>query len=172
MTNPVDEVVHLSDHDPRWSSDFEAERSRIQTRLDLHVEHIGSSAVPGLIAKPVLDIQLGVLTYPVTAETIGALEGLGYENLGECGVPGRLYFRRRGSRSFNIHLVEYAGEHWSNNIALREYLRRSESARSTYAQAKRDAIAKGANRLLSYSEAKANVVSSLLAKARVAQRAG
>jgi GrpB-like predicted nucleotidyltransferase (UPF0157 family) len=169
MRPPVDEPVCLSEPSQSWVEAFTFERDRIRQLLSLPIEHIGSTAVPDLLAKPIIDIQLGVSDYPVPPDTVHALERLEYENLGESGVPGRLYFRRRGPQSFNVHVVRFGGEHWTNNIALRDYLRTSASARSIYEKAKRDAISHGASSLLSYSAAKADVVASLLLQARAPQ---
>ena len=165
MRPPIDEPICLSEPSPSWVEAFASERDRIRQLLSLPTEHIGSTAVPDLPAKPIIDIQLGVPTYPVPPDTVHVLELLGYENLGEGGVPGRLYFRRRGPQPFNVHVVRFGGEHWANNIALREYLRQSASARNIYATAKQEAISQGANSLLSYSAAKADVVASLLSQA-------
>ncbi len=73
---------------------------------------------PGLIAKPIIDLMLGVDRFPPSAELQTAIERLGYEPLGEAGVPGRLYFRRRGAQHDNLHVVLKGGAHWTNNLAL------------------------------------------------------
>jgi GrpB-like predicted nucleotidyltransferase (UPF0157 family) len=164
-TNPVDEPVHLHESTDAWRRTFAAERQRILGGLQLPLEHIGSTAVPGLLAKPIIDIQIGAPSYPPPEELVRALQCLGYESLGESGVPGRLYFRRRDQAAFNVHVVLHGGGHWCNNLALRDYLRRSSAARDTYARAKQDAIARAAGGLLAYSAAKADAVASLLAQA-------
>lgn len=89
----------------------------------------------------------------------------GYENLGEAALPGRLYFRLRGEHSINLHVVLKGDGHWRNNLALRDYLRASSSARERYARAKAAAVAAGATGLLAYSAAKADVVLGLLQEA-------
>lgn len=117
-------------------------------------------------------MQVAVPSYPPSRAFIEALERLGYENLGEAGVPGRLYFCLRGKQAFNVHVVQASGEHWFNNIALREYLRHSPCARERYAQAKLAAVASGTTRLQAYSAAKSSIVASLLAQASGDQSAG
>jgi len=135
------------------------------------LEHIGSTAVPGLAAKPIIDLMLGVNVYPPSPAFLQEIERLGYEPLGEAGVPGRLYFRRRSAAHANLHVVRKRGTHWLSNLALREYLRAHAGARERYARAKLAAIEAGATSLLSYSAAKATVVSSLLQEALAAQNA-
>lgn len=164
----IDEPVHIVEYDRSWPILFSAECARVATALDMNpqfLEHIGSTAVPGLAAKPIIDIMFGVDAWPPPQAIGAAIARLGYESLGEAGVPERLYFRCRGSSNFNLHLVRLHGNHWRSNIALREYLSNSESARLRYERAKRAAIASGADTLLSYSESKSTVVAALLQEA-------
>jgi GrpB-like predicted nucleotidyltransferase (UPF0157 family) len=171
----IDEPIHLADYDAAWLSIFSAERKRIAAALSVPLdclEHIGSTAVPNLAAKPIIDIMLGVNGWPPVQSVSEAITCLGYESLGEAGVPERLYFRRRGSSNFNLHLVRLDGNHWRSNIALREHLRGNKDARLRYEQAKRAAIAGGAQTLLAYSEAKSVVVAALLTEALTHQNVG
>jgi GrpB-like predicted nucleotidyltransferase (UPF0157 family) len=164
----LDEPVHLESYDPAWEQGFRVEQKRLSRGLGVSarsIEHIGSTAVPGLLAKPIVDIMVGVIPFPPAAFWSKSIVALGYESLGEAGVPGRLYFRKRGPLSSNLHVVERSGIHWVSNLALRDYLRRSPEAATRYASAKRAAIATGATTLLTYSEAKGSVVEELLRKA-------
>jgi GrpB-like predicted nucleotidyltransferase (UPF0157 family) len=168
MPGAVDESVHLTDYNPDWPSVFAAEHDRLAAALTLHPEqiaHIGSTAVPGLLSKPIVDIMLGVTAYPPAEHFIGAIVRLGYEALGEAGVRGRLYFRRRNAGSFNVHVVELNGEHWRANLALRDYLRANEDARERYRAVKHAAIRSGATQLLAYSQAKGSVLTELISEA-------
>lgn len=164
----ADEPVHVVGYDPQWPTLFSAERQRLCAALALSptdIEHIGSTAVPGLDAKPIIDLMLGEGTYPPRAELTAQMEALGYENLGEAGVPERIYFRRRQPQAFNLHLVRRGGQHWISNIALRDYLRAHGDARARYAETKRQVLASGHNTLLAYSDAKASIVGALIARA-------
>lgn len=165
----IDEEVELLPPDPRWPDEFAAERARIMDTFDLpadSIEHIGSTAVPGLVAKPVIDMMLGVPSLPPALDLLSRLEILGYQDLGEAGVPGRVYLRRRGARGFNLHIVERGGTHWINNLAFRDFLRRDPGARERYTAAKQAALAAGASRLLAYSAAKHSAVAVLLSAAQ------
>src|SRR3954468_21930016 len=117
MNSPgIDEPVRLAPHDAAWRGAFETERARLAREIDLppdSIEHIGSTAVPGLTAKPVIDMMLGVRSLPPARDLLSRLEILGYEPLGEAGVPGRIYLRLRGGRDFNLHIVERGGPHWA-----------------------------------------------------------
>ena len=170
----IDEPVHIVEYDRTWPAQFSTECARIATALNIDpqgIAHIGSTAVPNLAAKPTVDIMLGVSKWPPPNSLGGDIVRLGYESLGEAGVPERLYFRRRDSGNFNLHVVRLDGNHWRSNIALRDYLRDNPSARDRYAKAKRGAIASGAESLLKYSEAKSVVVSDLLQEAFAHQNA-
>lgn len=163
----IDEPVTLIAHRREWATLAVNEIARVRTAVgvpDTDVEHIGSTAVEGLVAKPTIDLILALDNYPAPTLSL-PLQSLGYEDLGEAGVPGRTYFRRRGRQDFNLHVVARHSAHWTNSLALRTYLRQSTAARQRYAQAKHQALASGAVRLLAYSDAKSSVVIQLLEEA-------
>lgn len=168
MPEALDEPVTLAPYDPAWPIAFAAERSRICEALQLPqaaIEHIGSTAVPGLVAKPIVDLMLGVPLYPPPDTTVSRLVILGYRDMREAGVPGRRYLRLREKQSFNLHVVARDGVHWANNLQLREHLRRDSGARERYVAAKEDAIAAGHRRLLAYSQAKQGILATLATEA-------
>jgi GrpB-like predicted nucleotidyltransferase (UPF0157 family) len=168
----LDEPVEITAYDPHYEGRFRAERDRLRIGLataSLKFEHIGSTAVPGLAGKPVVDLMLGAppAAWAALEELRARIVALGYEDLGEAGVPGRIYFRRRTKlRAFNLALVEHDGAHWRDNVALRDYLRAHPEAVASYAEAKRAAVAGGATTLLAYSAGKAPIVATLVEKAR------
>ena len=167
----LDEPVEIADFDPRLAHAYRGERDRLRLGLataSLKFEHIGSTAVPGLAGKRIVDLMLGAspTVWAAREELRPRVVALGYEDLGEAGVPGRLYFRRRTAlRAFNVALVEEGGEHWRANLAFRDYLRAHPDEAAAYADAKRAAIAGGAGTLLAYSAAKASAVDGILKKA-------
>ena len=164
----IDEAVHLESFRPQWEQVFVAERNRLATCLKVEpntIEHIGSTAVSGMVCKPIIDIMLGAKEVPPPEAWFKELVYLGYESLGEAGVPGRWYFRLRTEPFRNLHIVERLGSHWVNNLAFRDYLRRSPVAARRYETAKHAAVAAGATTLVSYSRAKREIVLDLLAEA-------
>jgi len=163
----LNEVVELSPFDPAWPKIAERERQRIATGLDISldsVEHIGSTAIRDLVAKPIIDLMLGVDCFPPSDRFIEACGTLGYESLGEAGVLGRIYLRRRELESCNLHIVLLGGEHWQANLAFRELLKNDSVAREQYAKAKTDAVRRGRTTLLEYSDAKTAIIGELLSK--------
>lgn len=167
LSSDVDEPVHAEEWNPAWHAAANAVAAECRGALGEHalaLEHIGSTAVPGLAAKPVIDMLVGV---PAGRRIAAArrLSAQGWTHLGEAGVPGREYLRRREGQHANVHVVEHGSTLWQDNLLLREYLRHDADARRRYASAKRRA-AQEASTLLAYSERKAAVVAQLLDEAR------
>jgi GrpB-like predicted nucleotidyltransferase (UPF0157 family) len=165
----VDEAIELSSYDSRWPLWFAEDAAELRRALDDRIrgiEHFGSTAVRGMVAKPIIDILVGLATWPITVADRQAIENLQYEYLGEAGVPGREYFRRRRDHSTNVAVVEWRGRLWRDNVAVRDYLRSHPDAASAYARAKEHAWSLGARTLLAYSDAKGAHVASLVEVAR------
>ncbi|NJQ06159.1 GrpB family protein [Streptomyces lonarensis] len=164
----LDEPVHVVAAVPEWL-DQGRELTRDVGRLvepesaAAVVAHIGSTAVPGLDAKSIIDLQVGCRGSEVPA-VVAALRRAGYDHLGTAGVPGREYLRRRDEPPINVHVVERDGSLWRDNILFRDYLTAHPAAADRYAAAKREA-ARRAPSLLAYSAAKAAVVADLMAAA-------
>jgi GrpB-like predicted nucleotidyltransferase (UPF0157 family) len=106
-----------------WSVWFEAERSAIRDALGdvlMNVHHIGSTAVEGLAAKPVIDIILEVQSLEALDESTIKMECLGYEALGEFGIAGRRYFRKGGSdRTHQVHSFRIGDDNIFRHLAFR-----------------------------------------------------
>lgn len=129
------------------------------------IEHIGSTSVPGLCAKPIVDIAVGVRKLELTDEQIAAMERLGYEYLGEYGLPGRLFFRKGEPRTHNVHVVEHGGEHWERQLVFRDALRADPEERQRYDELKRRLAAAGHPRE-AYTELKTPFIRGVEARAR------
>jgi len=100
--------VQVVAFDPAWKAAFEAEAGQLAQALgDMTVElhHIGSTAIPGIYAKPIIDILLEVDSIGRLDERSTAIEQLGYEGMGEFGIPGRRYFRKNNSSGIRTHQI-------------------------------------------------------------------
>jgi GrpB-like predicted nucleotidyltransferase (UPF0157 family) len=162
-------VVRLVEHDPRWPALFAAEQQRICDQcaaLALRLEHIGGTSIPGMCAKPVLDIAAGRPCDTSLEDYVAALEQAGYEHRGERGVPGRQYFRRGQPRSFHVHLVEEGGLLWRDFVAFRDYLRGHAEAARQFADLKRILAARFSHDREAYMNAKSSHVREILRLAR------
>jgi GrpB-like predicted nucleotidyltransferase (UPF0157 family) len=137
-------VISLVPHDPTWSQQFETESQKILGALGgwaweggvvYLLEHVGSTSIPGIMAKPCIDMALGVYPFPLEASAMQALETLGYTYRGENGIAGRQYFQR-GPHDFHLHVYEAGGDLVTNHVLFRGYLRANHEARKSYEQMK------------------------------------
>jgi GrpB-like predicted nucleotidyltransferase (UPF0157 family) len=168
MSVELNESITVVPYDSRWPLWYQRDAAEIAGALaSTHaMEHFGSTAVPGMFGKPVIDILIGIKSIPLALEDRLTLQGLGYEYMGEAGVPGREYYRRRRSHHTNLAIVDTSGDLWHDNILLRDFLRADSPAAGTYGLFKRQAWENGARTLLEYSDAKHAYVHELLARAR------
>jgi len=167
MPGVIDENIVVVDHNPEWRQLFEKEKVEIEFSINnskIWIEHIGSTAVEGLVAKPIVDIQLGIIDWTYLEIVKPALIGLGYEYFGEAGVPGRYYFRKRGTGAFNIHVVVRESTLWNNNILIKDYLKNNPAIAIEYGKIKKLAIENGFDTLLAYSAYKNEFINRLLDK--------
>jgi GrpB-like predicted nucleotidyltransferase (UPF0157 family) len=131
-------TVRVVDYDERWPVLYTAEIARIRPFApSLQFEHIGSTAVPGLCAKPVLDILAGHPSDVSALALVNPLQQAGYEHRGDAGIAGHQFFRRGQPRAYHIHLVEQGGLLWREYLAFRDYLRADPGAAGRYAEVKR-----------------------------------
>jgi len=164
-----DEPIEIADYDPRWPRVFSLEAPQIVESLGSHllgIEHIGSTAVVGLAAKPIVDIQVGVRSLDATPEIVAALEGLGYTYHPEyeTELPNRRFFRKTsaGRLSHQVHVVEYSDkEWWVRHLAFRDWLREHPSDRRDYEALKRELAVRYRDDRSGYTEAKAAFVNRL-----------
>jgi len=161
--------VLLVPYDPLWPLEYAAEADRIAHACDdlpIRLEHIGSTAVPGLGARPVIDIAVGIPPNVKRHEYFAALRQLGYEHRGTDGVPGRDYFVRGSPRSHHIHLVSWSSDLWNEWLLFRDYLRANPDASREYDGLKRELSATFADEPRKYTEAKGGFVRAALRHAR------
>ena len=133
-------TVRVVPYNPSWPTLFVAEAQRLREALPsnllIALEHTGSTAVPGLAAKPVLDLLGGHPRGALVEQYIPALAGAGYSYRGEQGIPGRHFFRRGEPRAYHLHLVEQDGTFWREHITFRNALRADVELRDEYAALK------------------------------------
>ena len=163
-------TVDLVEYSPAWAEDFLRERDALAAALGpaaLVIEHIGSTAVPGLIAKPTIDIAVGVRTIDELRPRRADLEALGYE--WRAGFHEAHQFLRKivgDERTHHLHVIVWPSDEFDKWIAFRDYLRASPAAAAAYAQAKRDLAARHYTDRGAYVEGKTDIVRRLLAEAR------
>ncbi len=167
----MDEVV-IAVYDLSWPEIYAGEAQAIRQALGdilVGVEHVGSTAIPGLAAKPVIDILVGVTVLAEAEAKIPALEALGYECRGENGIPGRLFFRKglvEFRRTHHLRLVEAGHEQWKSLLAFRDYLRSHPGDAQRYEALKRALAEQFRDNRAAYSKGKTQFVQAILEKAR------
>ena len=162
-------VVRLVEYDPRWPALFSAEAQRIRAHcgpLAPRLEHVGGTSIPGMCAKPVLDMAAGRSGSASLQDYVAALEQAGYEHRGERGVPGRQFFRRGEPRAYHLHLVEEGGALWRAYVAFRDHLRANAEAAGRFADLKRVLAARFPHDREAYMDAKSSQVQEILRRAR------
>ena len=164
-------VVRLVPYDPAWPALFVAEAERVQKifsagGLVVLLEHTGSTAIPGLAAKPILDILAGYPEGAFVGDYVDTLTSAEYVHRGEQGIPGREFFRRGNPRSYHLHLAAVDSAFWRDHLTFRNRLRADESLREAYAALKRDLAARCPRDRESYIDGKNPFVKEILGHSR------
>jgi GrpB-like predicted nucleotidyltransferase (UPF0157 family) len=163
--------VRVVPPDPGWPAEFAAEAGRVRAALGgmtAAVHHIGSTAVPGLWAKPIIDLLLEVEALEALDARAPALTGLGYEALGEFGIPGRRYFRKNsaaGVRTHQIHAFARGGAEGERHLAFRDYLIAHPEVARAYGRLKQRLAAAHPDDLEAYMDGKDPFIKEHEAKA-------
>jgi GrpB-like predicted nucleotidyltransferase (UPF0157 family) len=187
MTSRTGKPIVIADYDAVWPQRFERERMEIERACGaaafVRIEHMGSAAVPGLAAKPIIDIMPGVRSLDDTPPLVRRLESIGYEyvpeyeqpNAFDDGMPFRRYFRKyvNGERAFHMHMVEVDSAFWLTHLLFRDFLRISPADVDDYARVKRRVAAEynatvmpQSNINLGHTDRKSDCINAIMAKAR------
>ena len=167
----MDEVV-LAAYDPSWPEIFAGEARAIRQALGdvlVGIEHVGSTSIPGLASKPVIDIVVSVTSLAAETAQVPALAALGYDCRGENGIPGRLFFRKglvEFKRTHHLHLVEAGHEQWAFMLLFRDYLRSHPGDARRYEELKHALAKKFRDNRSAYTNGKADFVQAVLEKAQ------
>jgi len=162
-------MIQLSPYESAWRILFLEERDRLQASIGgyvLDIQHIGSTSIPGMLAKPILDIGIAVADFETAACCIPPMEKLGYTNKGENGIPRRHYFVKGDPRTHHVHMVEIESEGWRNNLLFRDYLIKSPETAREYARLKQELAKQFATEREAYQAGKDGFIKAALHKAR------
>jgi GrpB-like predicted nucleotidyltransferase (UPF0157 family) len=164
-------TVRVVPYTSEWARLFRQERARLQEALGgraLDVQHIGSTAVPGLDAKPLLDVGVAVAGEADVAACVPILETLGYTYRGDRGASEGHFFDRGAEDSLThyLHMLLIDSPAWENYLLFRDTLIAHPDVREAYAKLKRDLAATHADDRASYTAAKAAFIQQILADAQ------
>jgi GrpB-like predicted nucleotidyltransferase (UPF0157 family) len=166
---PLSAPILLVAYDPTWPDRFQHEAERIRTAVGeqaLRIEHVGSTSVPGLLAKPIIDILLVVADSAKETEYVGALEGAGYRlHIREPDWYGHRMFTGLGN-DVNLHVFSVGCPEIARMLAFRERLRTDGADRELYARSKRALAQREWKYTQSYADAKAPVIGEIMARIR------
>ena len=135
------EVIELAPHHPQWAEAAAAECGRIAAACGaslLRIEHIGSTSVPGLIAKPVLDLMPLLRTYEDGYVCVAPMRALGYWYAGDFGIAGRHFFIKGSPRTHHVHMLLEGSKEARRHLAVRDCLRAHPEFAARYAALKQD----------------------------------
>jgi GrpB-like predicted nucleotidyltransferase (UPF0157 family) len=137
-----DAPVHIVEYDPAWPSRFERERELLAVALQKWtggpIEHVGSTAVPGLPAKPVIDILVAVVSLDASRDALSALAPLGYLYYPYHADIMHWFCKPSPSfRTHHLHLVPFSSRLWTERLLFRDHLRRNPMVAAEYAELKR-----------------------------------
>ncbi len=165
-------TIVIADYDPEWPRRYQTERGRIRRALGpvaLRVEHIGSTSVPGLAAKPIIDILVTVSDPDDEGVLVAALEPAGYElRVRETGH--RMF--RTPERDVHVHVWRDSDPEVARYLRFRDHLRASPSDRTAYEELKRDLARREWRDMNYYAEAKTEVIQAILRRAEEGERSG
>lgn len=165
--------VVIVDYDPQWPALYAEEKRRILTVIGdavIAIEHIGSTAVPGLGAKPIIDIMAAVRRLPDAEQCVEPLRTIGFEYVPEYNdvIPERRYFHKgpAEARTHHLHMVELTSDFWEKHLLFRDLLRTHPEEARRYCQLKKELATKLGSAREAYTEAKTSFIESAMAKAR------
>lgn len=164
-------TVSVRPYDPNWVIGFEKEKQHLKEIFGdkiISIEHIGSTAVPGLPAKPLIDINAAIRSFDELDDFIVPLQKLGYEYIPERMFADRKFFPKgsRSNRTHHLNLVlQNSVEQWANSLLFRDYLRDHQQARDEYAQLKVSLAKKYKDDREAYTRAKSDFIQRILRKA-------
>jgi GrpB-like predicted nucleotidyltransferase (UPF0157 family) len=165
----LDEPLVIRESEPMWRSRAISERDQLLRALGRQVvaiEHVGSTAVDNLPARPIIDFLVGVDEMPPDPLLKQALNDAFFEDCGDAGVPGRLYFRKRGYQRVELHVVKHRGPLWEDAVRLRDHLRHVQGAAHHWARAKLAAEFEAQGSTLRYAERRRATLEELLLASR------
>ena len=163
-------TVNVVAYQPAWVTAYDKEKQRLQDALGGYIsaiEHAGSTAVPGLAAKPIIDMIAAVDDLSVYKEVIRPLTALGYEYMPERVFAGRVFFPKgpRENRTHHLSLVVKNSEGWTQPLLFRDYLRKNNAALNRYQTLKAKLATQYPDDRASYTKAKEQLIQEILNEA-------
>ncbi|MGE7718389.1 GrpB family protein [Priestia megaterium] len=163
-------LVKLEPYNNKWSKLFDEEKGLLSSRLKeliIAIEHVGSTSIEGLFAKPIIDIAIGVSSLDVIIELKEKVKALGYVEV-PVSIDGKHVFARYKEKKIThfLHVMIYNQNLWIDQISFRDYLRSDLDAKIEYIKLKEKLANKYPNDVVSYTNEKKEFVNSILKRAK------
>ena len=169
----VNGKVRLLEHDPRWKEEAERMIRELRTYLNgddiFGFQHVGSTSIPGIPAKPIIDIAVAVKGEETVEKYRPVMEARGFTLLGKVNTDNWMYYighPGQNDRTHHIHFVTAGSKAWDNYINFRDYLTANEGPRKEYEELKRKLSEIKANERKAYHDLKEPLIKRLIAEAR------
>lgn len=170
--------VQVHPPDPQWPQAYAAESAQVARALGdtiVHIHHIGSTAIPQIYAKPVIDMLAEVSDIDRVDACNAALAALGYTALGEYGLPGRRYFRKdngAGVRTHHLHTFQLGSPEVIRHLAFRDFMRANPDCAQQYSDLKRALATQYPHDIDGYMDGKDEFVKAMERRAMEKQALG
>ncbi len=164
-------LVEVVPYNPQWKKAFESESRQIAKVLATNlvvIHHIGSTAIPNIYAKPIIDLLIEVKDINLLIQQTPAMVALGYEAMGEYGLVGRRYFRKENSlgiRTHHVHIYEIYSPEIERHLAFRDYMIAHPEEAFQYSQLKQELAQKYPEDIEGYMDGKDEFVKRIEKKA-------
>ncbi len=171
VREPQKEEIELVPYTSQWEVIFKDEAALLCQALEptfLAIHHIGSTSIPGIVAKPIVDILPVVKDIQEVDRLTPALEALGYEAKGEYGMPGRRFFmkKKNGKRLFNVHIFQEGHLDIERHLRFRNYMRDHPEEAQDYSNLKKELIAKHPDDIERYCWGKEDFIKAIEIRAK------
>jgi len=159
-------VNRLAPYSSDWPVKYESESQRIRADcgdISLAIEHVGSTSVPNMVAKPIVDIAIGVAILGNADKLIPGMESIGYDYPGDVGIPDdRIFGRDPGFRKFLVHVVVFESARWNDYINFRDSLREDVNIAAEYERLKTKIVEEHPEGRGKYAELKSGFINKVL----------
>jgi len=165
-----EQEIELVSYMDNWAGKFMKEKARIEDVLSSYphlIEHIGSTAVPGIEAKPIIDIAVKTESLDLVPRLVEPLADIDYRYEGEFGLPGRHFFTKGTPREYHLHIVDDTTDHWTRWLTFRDLLRSDATVRQAYMELKRSLAEKFRMERQKYTAGKSEFIDTILRKHRL-----
>ncbi|MDP8314815.1 MAG: GrpB family protein [Candidatus Celaenobacter antarcticus] len=163
--------IIVESYNPKWKKEFEKAckfYQKLLKNINVKIEHVGSTSVEGMWAKPILDIDIIVINNSDSKQVIERLISIGYNHVGNLGVEGREALKYTKGNKYinwmdhNLYVCIDGCENLRNHLLLRKHLRNNEKAIKSYSKIKRELAEKYSNDIDSYIDEKTNIITEFL----------